>query len=110
MAFATSPSSVNSNFSLSDSVSDIVILDMTDDYAKPAPDKEVFEFQPVFEKEGSLNSSMITVIVSLSRHTCCTLLLQIFSSTGRRHPLSSRFSLPPKRIRHLEGHHYRIRD
>ena len=31
---------------------------------KPAP-AEVFEFQPVFE-EGSLNSSMIKVIVSLS--------------------------------------------
>ena len=72
MAFTPSPPSVNSNFSLSDSVSDIATLDMTDIFAKPDPHK-VPEF-PVFKEEGSLNSSMITVIVSLSRHTCCTLL------------------------------------
>jgi hypothetical protein len=64
MALATSPSSVNSNFSL-DSVSDIV--DISDDYTKPAEDEEdVLTLRmPVREKEGSLNSSMITVIVSL---------------------------------------------
>jgi hypothetical protein len=56
MAFAPSPSSVNSNFSLSDSV---VTLDMSDDSKLPRGE----DF--VFEKEGSLNSSMITVIVSL---------------------------------------------
>jgi hypothetical protein len=66
MAFATSPSSVNSesNFSL-DSVSDIV--DISDDNTKPAEDEEdVLTLRmPVFEKEGYLNSSMITIIVSL---------------------------------------------
>ena len=101
------PSSAGSNFSLSDSVSDIVTLDMTDDYAPSlfrAP-------MPVFEKEGSLDSSMIMVIVSLSRHALCTpVLLQIFSSTGRQHPLSSRFSFPTKRIGDIEGHHYYVRD
>ena len=77
------PSSV---ISLSDSVSDIDMkigqgdvdifkggcqgkevlhLRETTANVKPAP-AEVFEFQPVFEEEGSLNSSMIKVIVSLS--------------------------------------------
>ena len=36
--------------------------------------------------------------------------LQTFSSTGRRHSLSSRFSIPPKRIVDIEGHHCRIQD
>lgn len=69
MAFATLPPSVNSISSFSDSASDVATLDMYDNLIKPAlDDKEVFEFgtsPPVFEKEGSLNSSMITVIVSL---------------------------------------------
>ena len=63
-----SPSSVDTIYSFSDSVSDVVTLDMSDDCSKPAPDEEVFAFRtptPVFEKEGSLNSSMITIIVSL---------------------------------------------
>ena len=47
MAFATS---VSSNFSLSDPVSDIVTLDMSDDHAKPALSEEIF----TLEKEGSL--------------------------------------------------------
>ena len=75
---ATSPSSVNSNFSLSDFVSDTVALDMnigqgdTDTLNQRFPDKDDQErevrakaLDEVFEKEGSLNSLMITVIVSL---------------------------------------------
>ena len=62
MAFAPLPTSVYSNFSLSES--DIVTLDMSDDYKdEPAPSEEAF----TLEKEGSLNSSMITVIVGLHR-------------------------------------------
>ena len=63
------PSSFSSNFSLSDSVSDVVTLDMTDDDTKPAASGEEEEEENVFEKEGSLNSSMITVIVSLQETT-----------------------------------------
>jgi len=59
MSPSTSSVNLNSDFSLSDSVS---ALEMTDDETIPAPDKEVFTLRP-FEKEGSLNSSMITVIV-----------------------------------------------
>ena len=64
MVFALSPTSVNSNFSLSDSLSDIATLDMRDDYNQTAPNEEDFPSRPVYQ-EGSLNSSMITIIVSL---------------------------------------------
>ena len=76
---APSPTSVNSNFSLSDSVSDIANLDMSDDYTNSPPDEEAFTSRPVLEKEGSLNSSMITVIVSLQRHLLYTVLQTFFS-------------------------------
>ena len=43
---------------------------MTDDDTKPAASgEEEEEEENVFEKEGSLNSSMITVIVSLQEKT-----------------------------------------
>ena len=73
--FQVSPSliSVNSNFPLSN----IATLDMSDDYTKPPPDEEDFK-SPVFEKEGSLNSSMITIIVSLQRHVVYTVLSHFF--------------------------------
>ena len=70
------PSSFSSNFSLSDS--DIVTLDMTDDDTKPAAPGEEEEDESafpttmdVFEKEGSLNSSMITIIVSFCMSYAC---------------------------------------
>ena len=63
MLFAPSPTSVNSNFSLSDS--DISRVAMSDNYNQPVPNEEDFPSRPVLEKEGSLNSSMITIIVSL---------------------------------------------
>ena len=53
-----------------DSVSDVVTLDMTDDDTKPAASgEEEEEEENVFEKEGSLNSSMITIIISLQETT-----------------------------------------
>ena len=84
MAFVLSPpTSLNSNlnFSLSDSVSDIATFDMPDDYTidKPAPNEKVSTSQPVFEKEGYLNSSMITVIVSPSTALLYTFFYKIFS-------------------------------
>ena len=90
MVFASSPSSVNSNFSFSDSVSD-----MSDDYTKPAKheDEELEEelafripTPPVFVEVGSLNSLKITVIVSIQASKTCllyTLLYKTFFSTGR---------------------------
>ena len=60
MLFAPSPTSVNSNFFLSDS-------DMPDDYIQTAPNEKGFPSRPVLEKEGSLNGSMITIIVSLQK-------------------------------------------
>ena len=44
---------------------------MTDDDTKPAAsgEEEEEEEENVFEKEGSLNSSMITIIVSLQETT-----------------------------------------
>ena len=42
---------------------------MTDDDTKPAASGEEKEEENVFEKEGSLNSSMITIIVSLQETT-----------------------------------------
>ena len=77
MAFTPSPTSVNSNsnFSLIDSISDITTLDMSDDNNQPAPNEEDFPSRPSLEKEGSLNSLMITIIVSPpSRHAS----LQLF--------------------------------
>ena len=71
MAFTPSPTSVNSNsnFSLIDSISDITTLDMSDENNQPALNEEDFPSRPSLEKEGSLNSSMITIIVSPpSRH------------------------------------------
>ena len=107
MAFAPSLTSVDSNFSLSDSVSDIASLDTSaDDDTKPAVNEEDFTSGHV---EDSLDNSIITVIVSL-QGMLAVLCLTGIVSTGRRHPLSSRFSLPPKRIRDIEGHHYRIQD
>ena len=72
MAFAPSPisTSIDSNFSPIDSISDITTLDMSDENNdnnnQPAPNEEDFpsRFGSVLEKEGSLNSSMITIIVS----------------------------------------------
>ena len=83
---------------------------MSDDYTKPPPDEEDFTSRPAIEKEGSLNSSMITIIVSLQSMLAVHFFLQTLSSTGRRHPLSSRFSLPPKRIWDIERHHYHVQD
>ena len=88
---ATSPSSVNSNFSLSDFVSDTVALDMDigqgdiDTLNQRFPDKDDQEreirakaLDEVFEKEGSLNSSMITVIVSLQHMLAVHYFTDIF--------------------------------
>ena len=74
MVFALSPISVNSNFSLSDSLSDIATLDMRDDYNQAAPNEEDLPSRPVYQ-EGSLNSSMITIIVSLQGMLALNLLL-----------------------------------
>ena len=65
--------SVISDFSLSDTVT-VSALEMSDDDTKP---------EPTFEKEGSLNSSMITVIVGLqaSRHCVQCLKLLFYRST-----------------------------
>ena len=80
-AFVLMPTSIYSNFSLSDSVSDIITLDMSDDYDRSAASDEVF----MLEKEGSLNSLMITIIVSL-RHIfvvhCLTGILFYRSTTS----------------------------
>ena len=108
-ASVTSPFSVNSNFSFSDSVSDIVALDMSDDYTKPPPE-DVFTFRSLFEREGSLNSSMITIVVSLQGMLqLLYTALRTSSSTGRQHPLSYRLLLPPKRIGVIEVHHFHLR-
>jgi hypothetical protein len=79
------------------------------DYAKRAPGKDVFTLRP-YEKEDSFDSSMITVIVSLqaSSFKIRGILAKNYFSTGRRHPLSSRFLLPPKRIGDIEGYHYHV--
>ena len=63
-------SSSNSSFSdhSSDSISDFVTLDDYSSKLEPVPSEKVDAIstpQPVFEKEGSLNSTMITIIVSL---------------------------------------------
>ena len=78
MAFATSPSSANSIFSFGDSTSDVAALDMHDDRTKPTPDKEAFEFGTPTPVEGSLNSSMITVVVSLQGMLAVYCLTDIF--------------------------------
>ena len=70
MAFAPSPTStINSNFSLIDSISEITTLDMSennDNNNQPASNEEDFPSRPgsVLEKEGSLNGSMTTIVVS----------------------------------------------
>ena len=73
MAFATSPSSVNSILPLSDSESVSDIVDMSDDYIKPADDDEddLALWVPVKD-----SSSMITIIVSFYASNCPNTALQ----------------------------------
>ena len=111
MAFAPSPT--NSNFSFIDSISEITTIDMSDENNnnnQPAPNEEDFPSRPgsVLEKEGSLNSSMITIIVSPAK-LLYTFFLHAFFSTGQRHPISTRFSLPRKGIGDIKGYYYLVR-
>ena len=117
MAFAPSPTSTinsESNFSLIDSISNITTLDMSvenNDNNQPAPNEEEFPSRPgsVLENEGSLNSSMITIIVSPPSFSSTLFFLHAFFSTGQRHPISTRFSLPRKRIGDIESYYYLVR-